>query len=478
MKTHYSLLLIALLGIGMAACRQWDERITVSDNALSRTLLAEISAQPDLSKFSELLVKSGYDKLIGSSQNYTVWAPTNKALEGFTLPALSDTTALKLFVGNHIALQTYALPTAAQEVRVRLLNDKYVSFMNGRLGESALVGSNKYVGNGILHTLDKPSAVLPNLWSYINSTKDTYVQNKVLSGLSYLVLNPSKAVVDSISSTTGRPVYRPGTGIEQKNKFSDLVFDVADESKQFTYIILTNDAFASEISKLSPYFKTTTADSTYNFASFQVLKDLAVEGLYTVDKLPAVLKSKFDVDVPLDKTALVKTINLSNGVVYVFSKADVKPQSKLQPIIIQGENYNAQLQSVSSRALAIREKVNPLTGQTFRDLSIIAHGVANFWVQYRIPEVPALKYKVYWVALNDQTRNYKDNALPIVVSQKLAMGSLTSTTFANVAVPNDTYTEVLLGEYSTTSFGTLNLFLVANGTNSMALDYIKLVPVL
>ncbi|NID10046.1 hypothetical protein F7231_07660 [Fibrella aestuarina] len=478
MKKQYSFLLIVLLGICIAACKQWDDRITVADNALARTLYSEINAQPELSKFSELLVKSGYDKLISASKNYTVWAPTNKALETVDLASLSDTTALKSFVGNHIALQTYPLPGATQEVRVQMLNGKYVTFTNGRMGESTVVNANRYVANGVLHTLDKASAVLPNLMSFVNSSKETYVQNKVLGALSYLVLNPEKAIVDSISATTGRPVYRPGTGIEQKNKFTDLVYNLADESKQFTYILLTNDAFATEVTKLSPYFKTSTADSTYNLASYQVLKDLAVEGLYTVDKLPAVLKSKFGVDVPLDKTALVRTVNLSNGIAYVFSKADVKPAVKLQPIVVQGENYVSQLQNVGSTVIAIREKLSPVTGQTFRDLSVIAHGVSGFWVRYRVPEVPAMKYKVYWVALNDQTRNYRTNTLPIVVSQRLAMGSLTSTTFANIAVPNDNYSEVLLGEYTTTSFGALDMYLIASGTNSMALDYIKLVPVL
>ncbi|WP_375443973.1 fasciclin domain-containing protein [uncultured Fibrella sp.] len=475
MKKQYSFLLIVLLGVCIVACQKWDDRITVSNEALTRTLFSEIKAQPDLSKFSELLVKSGYDKLLSSSKTYTVWAPTNKALESLDAATVSDTTALKLFVGNHIALQTYPAPTGT-EVRIRMLNDKYLGFATGRIGNATIVGSNKYVANGVLYMLDKPSVVVPNLMSFITTSKDTYVQNKVLGSLSYLVLNPDKAIVDSISSTTGRPVYRPGTGIEQKNKFTDLVYNLADESKQYTYILLTNDAFASEVTKLSPYFKTSTADSTYNLASYQVLKDMAVEGLYTADKLPAVLKSKFGVDVPLDKTALVQTVNLSNGIAYVFSKSSVTLQSRLQPIVVQGENYQSQLQNVTSTAIAIREKLNPVTGQTFRDLSIIAHGVSNFWVRYRVPEVPNMKYKVYWVALNDQTRNYRTNTLPIVVNQRLVMGSLTSTTFANTAVANDTYTEVLLGEYTTTSFGTLDMYLMANGTNSMALDYIKLVP--
>lgn len=480
MKHYPSFLLIALLSVCLAACQNWDDRIAVPDGALTKNLFTEISAQPDLSSFSGLLVKSGYDKLISSSKNYTVWAPTNKAMEGVDLTTLSDSTALKLFVGNHVALQTY--PTTTQAIRVRLLNDKYVSFENGRLGNAQVVSPNKYVANGILHTIDKPSAVLPSLWGFINASRDTYVQNKVLGTLSYVVVNPAKAIVDSISSTTGQPVYRPGTGLEQRSKFTDLVYDLADESKQFTYIILTNEAFSTEVNKVLAFFKTSTTDSTYSLASYQVMKDLAVEGLYTADKLPALLKSKFGVDVPLDKSALVSTVNLSNGIAYVFSKADVKVADRMQPIVVEGETFNDRLQAISSQALVVREKVHPTTGLPFRDLSIIAHNVANFWVLYRVPGVPAMKYKVYWAAYNDQSRNYRTNTVPYVINQRLAMGSLTATTFANTAVPvvgpTVPYAELLLGEYTTTAYGTLNMYLMANGVNNMSLDYIRLVPVL
>lgn len=477
-KKYAYLLIATIFGLSMLACQQWDEHITLSDDKLSRNLLEEISLQPTLSKFKDLLVSSGYDKIISSSKNYTVFAPTNTALEKLDMTTLKDTMALKAFVGNHIAVQSYSMPTTTEELRIRLLNDKYVSFTKGLVGEAPVVNANAYVANGVLHTIDKYAEVLPNLWSYVNSTKADYVQNKVLSGLTYLSFNPSKAIVDSISATTGQPVYRKGSGFEQKNQFSDLVFDLNDETKQYTYFILTDAAFSTEITKLTPYFKTSTTDSTYNASAWNVIKDVAVEGYYTLDKLPDVLQSKFGVSIPIVKSGIVKTIKLSNGVAYVISKIDFKPQDKLQPIVIQGETYNEQLQTIGSRTIVVRDKYNPLTKQNFKDLSIIAHAVTNFWVKYRVPQVPAAKYKVYWVALNDQTRNHSSNTLPITVNQKLAMGSLTSTSFAYITTKNDDYTEVLLGEFTTTGYRNLDIFLVANGTASMSLDYIKLVPVI
>jgi hypothetical protein len=56
------------------------------------------------------------------------------------------------------------------------------------------------------------------------------------------------------------------------------------------------------------------------------------------------------------------------------------------------------------------------------------------------------------------------------------MGTSTSTTFPLTTLTAKNYSEVLLGEYTPAQFGTLNMYLTANGTGAIALDYIKLVP--
>ena len=478
-KYTYSLLLI--ISCALFSCEKWEDRVTLTNESLGRNLLEQISTQSDLSKFQELLVKSGYDKLISASQNYTVFAPTNKALEGFDLTSLKDSASIKAFVGNHIAVQSYSMPLTTTENRIKLLNGKYSSFTKGLLGDSPISAPSIFVGNGVLHILDKYSPVLPNIWTYINDSKVEYTQNKVLANLVYLSFNPAKAIIDSISGTTGRPIYRAGSGLELKNQFTDAVYDLTDESKQYTYFILNDQAFASEIAKVSPFFKTTTTDSTYNAASWNVIKDVAVEGYYTPDKLPEVLKSKFGVEIPLNKTAILKSIKMSNGIAYVLNKVDFKLQDKMQPIVVEAEGNSAFMQSISTATYAVMQKKNPTTNQEFTQLLFAGHGVTNFWVRYRVAAVPAAKYKVYWVAVNDQSRtNYTSSGVtpPVTLTQRLAMGSVTNTTFANVTVTLNNYSEVLLGEYTTTRFGTLDLFLQGSGTTPIVLDYIRLVPVL
>ena len=43
----------------MFSCEKWEERVTLINDSLGRNLLEQVSTQPDLSKFQELLVKSG-----------------------------------------------------------------------------------------------------------------------------------------------------------------------------------------------------------------------------------------------------------------------------------------------------------------------------------------------------------------------------------------------------------------------------------
>ncbi len=467
----------------LSACKPWDDRLVGSQEDLGKNLFVEISSQSNLSTFKDLLVKTGYDKVLASSKNYTVWAPTNEALATLSSTITGDTTALKAFVGNHIALQSYVMPSTAQTpVMITLLNGKTLYFSKDTFGTAAITASNKYVGNGILHILGSSVAVLPSIWDYINTSKSIYTQNSSVASLVTRVFNPAKAIVDSISATTGQPIYRPNTGYELVNAFARNVYDISQEDKRYTYFVLENTAFMNERAKLNDYFKTGGADTTANLTAYNTTKDLVVEGDYSLDQLPAALKSKFGVTLTIDKSAITQSLKLSNGTVHIVKSIGVNIAEKFQPIIVQGENYSARMPvSLGSSVIAVRNRLNPLTNTTFNDISVIGHGNSGFWLNYKVT-TPSIKYKVYWVVVNDlyATNTATGETSTFAINQKLAMGSLTSATFAYpaAALPVKNYTEQLLGEYTVNNYGTLNMFLVANGTAAISLDYIKLVPVL
>lgn len=464
---------VAFFALNFSACKKWDDHTAITNPDLNGSLLQKINGQPNLSRFSDYLVKTGLDKELSSSKAYTVWAPTNDALQNLDAAIISDTAKLKQYLTNHIALTTYYTSNANTPVRVQMLNGKRVTFSGNSFDEATITEGDKIVGNGVLHIINKPVAPLPNAWELINNTTSTYQQSTFIKSLNFSGFDPSLAIVDSINSQTGQPIYRPGTGVVARNLFNDRVVDLKDESKQYTYFVLTNAALSNQITAQSPYFKTSTADSTYNLAAYNVVKDLAVEGMYTQANLPDTLVSKFGVKIPVDKSKIVETRKLSNGIMYVMSGINFSIEDKIQPITIQGEKPFAFLLDRRSTTY-YRVRANPATGNTFNDLVVNNHGVSNYSITYKANNVNTTKYKVYWVAVNDfQSSTFQ---------QRLLMESPTATTFPYVTVPLNNYNEVLLGEYTVNNFGTLDMYLTSansttNGVNSLTLDYIKLVPV-
>jgi len=478
----------------LSGCKKWDDHTKPLTQDLSKNLSEEISQRSNLSKFYEYLGKTGLDKELASSKTYTVWAPTNDALQSLDPATASDSAKLRVFLSNHIALGSYFIRNAQPAARVAMLNGKRVSFSQNKFDEATITEADKYVGNGVLHIIDKMAPVYTNAWELLNNTKGTYQQSAYILSLTKKVFDPTNAVIDSISSTTGQPVYHPGTDSVLRNAFNTEVYDLQDESKVYTYFILNNTGFSSEIQKLTPYFKTSTPDSTNNLSSFGVVKDLIVEGLYTIDQLPPVLTSKFGVKIPIDKSKIIETRKMSNGIAYVFSGINFDVKEKIPAVIVQGENYrgffDANGTEVSPRqnntsAVFVRSRVNPNTGKLFTDMFSYGHGISALSAQYQVTRLPSVKYKVYWVAVNDTLIVY-NRINPVTFNQRLAMGVRTTnylpaTPTTGMAVTPNNYNEVYLGDYVQSSYGTLNMFLTANastaaGTNSLNLDYIKLVP--
>jgi len=478
----------------LAGCKKWDNHTKLTNQDLSKTLSDEISQRSNLSKFYEYLKKTGLDKELSSSKTYTVWAPTNDALQTLDPAIVADSSKLRAFISNHIALESYFKSNTTQTIRVPMLNGKRITFTGSKFDDATLTEADRYVGNGVLHVIDKFAPVYANAWELLDNTKTTYQQSAYILGLTKKVFDPTNAVIDSINSQTGQPIYHPGTDSVLRNSFNTGVYDLQDESKQYTFFILANTGFNTEISKLTPYFKTSTTDSTNNLASYGVVKDLIVDGYYTIDQLPAVLTSKFGVKIPIDKSQIVGTFKLSNGVAYVINDINFDVKDKIPTVIVQGENYRAFYDAsgnpVTPRqnnvsAVFVRYRVNPNNGQQFTDMFVYGHGISGLNALYTAYKLPSIKYKVYWVAVDDTLR-LNGNINPVTFTQKLAMGARGTNLLPTIAPLTNNitplnYNEVYLGDYVMPAYGDLNMFLTANastgnGTNSLNLDYIKLVP--
>lgn len=491
----YSYILFCSLVLFISSCTKWDDHNSAIEASLDKNLLDQIRENPDLSKFNEYLSQTGYDEVLASSKTFTVWAPDNAALAALDPAIVNNKEQLKLLIGNHISFLSYFSTDPNPQLRVRTLSQKNIVFTSSKYEEANVKKANSYGSNGVLHVIDKAIVPKMNIWEYLNNSSDATLQKAELNSLSYTKRDTSKSEVIGYDQATGKPIFKEGVGLISRNLYLEKD-NIANEDSVYTYILLTDNAYTGEVNKLKPYFKTADTHLTDSLTNYNVIKSLAISGKYDPNNLPIKLYSAKDsVVYTLDKSAIVKTYEASNGIVYVMNKLDYDMVSKLRPVRIEGEGaYTLQ----SSKTVQIRTRRNsldindPLYRSFFKDLLIENHGVSGFWVKYQ-SVLKSVKYKVYVRAVRDF------NLIPPAGSSeitqfrmRIAFGANTATDipyYENVGVikngdgtysPN--YNKVYVGEYTVAEYGRKDIFLVANnvttnGLNTLLLDYIELVPV-
>lgn len=428
-------------------CTKWEDHNRVSDERVQLNLLERVKADPELSRFAELLVKSGYADSIAASKTFTVYAPTNTALASLAAGVENDIEALRKFVGNHIARQVYNTSGVNGPQRIPMINGKYHDLTATAIDGVAITGKDQPARNGLIQVLAAALPALSNTWEFVSADMRMPSKQKI-------------TMVDSFANT-----------------FRNRVYDLRTESKTYTLFVLADNAWQAEVNKFKPFYMTGNADSTANLASWAVVKDFAVDVLYpAVSNLPDTVISKFGVKLGIDKSAVVEAIPTSNGMVYVMNKLEATPRNKFRDIIIEAENYTGASASRPNNTY-IRDKIDS-TGKMFRDILVYNHGLPQFNLRYRLTEMPSLRYRAYWMAFHDNI-----NGMTTTFTQKLGVDSANSPAPAYVTVPLNTYAEQFAGEFTLTRYRpAFNLFLTAaNSTsataNPIVCNYIRLEPV-
>lgn len=493
-RKHLLLLIFFASMIMFISCKDnWAARTELINKDNSITLLDKVRQQPELSRFVDLLVKTGYDQVLESSKTFTVWAPTNDALQKVPAATLNDDVLAKLFVANHIVNQNYSVAllklNGLSEERIQTLNGKYITFSQNGVDEAKLIKADLAVKNGVFHEIDAALEVHQNVYEYVSGlTTNGQKQNNFIKSLNY-DLDGAGNKVYAVSGT--------------RNDFSEQIARLSNERGQFTYILLTDDAFDQEYNKLNKYFKVTRTDSRYDSTtvyrtSWNVIKDLVANTIVPIEKLGTSLLSSTGVNIPIDKSAIVSSYRASNGIVYIMNKVNFNVlQDKIRPIVIKGESLTSYSQNDKSANIFTRIRSDE-NGLQFSDKFISGTGVASFWARGRINNLYSTKYQVYWRALNDQSWSTATPSAPVNFKQKLGFSSAIGSTLPYVDIipyttvayndptdkirPRAPFAEVYLGDITVNTWGNTFLYAIGDavttaGLNTISLDYVKLVPI-
>jgi len=519
-KVKYLLMLICSVALLSACKKQWDQRTAIANQQLSVTLMEQIKANPNLSTFAKYLTQTGLDQVLASSKTFTVFAPTNTAMQSLDPAIASDPVQLRLFISNHIANQTYLASGIQSSIRIHVLTGKNVTFTRTTVEDANITTADQYVSNGSLNIIDKILPVKLNISDFVRGlTTVGALQSTYIKSQDTTYVDTTQATVQSLDPKTGKPILVPGTGVVKYNKYFKKTAALDNEDSTYTYIVLTDVAMTTERGKVSKYFTTVTnsTDTTNMLASFNVLKDVAIRGMVKPADLPASLKSVNGVTVPIDKSAIVQTYNASNGIVYVMSAVNFNVSEKITPITIQGEFPSFFMRA--DRASLAQYRIRPdNNGKTYNDMFLqfsSSTTLASFFAAYRVSGLNTCQYRVYLRAVNDTAFNHIAN--PGNISQRItfgqvssivvsdaATGTLAATTAVNYPYQNSTpynytpmeYTgatagtvtanstiNVVGGRLNVTKLSTINMYLQGANTttvnaNNLLIDYIRLDPVI
>ncbi len=252
-----------------ASCTDFDDYNEVPKDVFSsdlaemadKTLWENIQDNEELSDFKELVLRAGFDKALGESQNYTVWAPKNGSFDLSDYDGLTDKALLKQFVQNHIARFNHPAIGTVKE-RVLMLNEKSYDFegssdytFNGLGLEQG--GINLPSNNGLMHIIESPAVYYPNLYEFI--TDDVMTEGKDIDRLhefykrkETVTLNESKSVVGPI--VDGLQTYVDSVMDTNNELWSTLNAKIQVEDSTYTFLMPTEKAWTDFYNRIKSYY--------------------------------------------------------------------------------------------------------------------------------------------------------------------------------------------------------------------------------
>ena len=247
------------MGAMATACSDWDDHYEANSSVTgssSATLWENISANTNLSEFAQLAKKTGYDKVLQSSQTFTVWAPLNGTFDFETLNNSDVTELTNEFMRNHVARFSYPASGPVNE-RVFMLNEKMNIFQgNGtyQMGDVKLQDINIASSNGTMHTIDGQLKFNYNIFESLNTK--TYALDSITEYFKHF--NQEKLDLDASVKgpvVDGEITYLDSVKVEYNQLCKLINAHIDREDSTYTMIVPTNEAWNKAMATLDNYYK-------------------------------------------------------------------------------------------------------------------------------------------------------------------------------------------------------------------------------
>ena len=269
-KSYKNIALSLAVGCGfaaaLAACTDWDDHYEPSvDSGVGGTLWEQLTADPQLSDFCEVLEKTeifrmhkkrgvSYADLLRGGQAFTVMAPVNgtfnkDSLLNLVQTAPGDSMVEKAFVFNHLSRMTTSLKAVPQSLR--MMNGKSLELTETTVQGIPVIKGNQHAKNGVIHVM---SSALPygyNLYEALCDDHEVALAGACLRQYEWDDFDADASVISGYNE--GVPVYEDSV-VYERNRMLESIGLLNAEDSTYWVVAPTAAGWERAWNNITQYF--------------------------------------------------------------------------------------------------------------------------------------------------------------------------------------------------------------------------------
>lgn len=233
MKLKIKILLLFVLA-GLFGCNQlWEEHYDIPSETIDKNVWEALQAESEISSYLQELKNFSYDTLFETTNIFTLFVPTNAALEEYKSGNEVSRRLLDYLITPHFVQSE----NINGKRKIQTLGNKFILFENMgnllRIDGVQIIQESPLYRNGKFYIIDEIATVKPNLYEYYaieNPILKDYIDQQ-----DSLILDKEKS--DPIGfNDNGQIIYDTVANIY--NTFEEFYFPVRHESRYETATII------------------------------------------------------------------------------------------------------------------------------------------------------------------------------------------------------------------------------------------------
>jgi len=242
---------VLLFAVAFSGCKNdWEEHYGVYPETVGQNVWEAMMSNEEISLFVQLLTENEFDTLFRSDNAYSVFTPSNSAMQAFLENNEVDTTLLKY----HLSLHFIQLKNISGKRNIQTYSEKFALLeRNGsdaKLDGISINYESPLYENGKYFIIEQVAVPLSNLYEFF--TRNNQVLKEYIDSQDSIILDPEKSIPIGFDEE-GNTIYDSVTLIY--NKFEAEFFPVSKEfrKKSATIVFPIQDDYNNALTEMAQF---------------------------------------------------------------------------------------------------------------------------------------------------------------------------------------------------------------------------------